>query len=135
MRPESSSSSERLERARPHLDRAIKAVGRIELKGSWMEWVGTGWLVADDILVTNRHVEEATERIAQKYGARGVLIYSDPADDGYFRGDVYPKGPYRPDSAVQRGSIQFLPIYPGDPTTPGVAKGEAASRHGVRSVG
>jgi N-acetylated-alpha-linked acidic dipeptidase len=59
--------------------------------------------------------------IAQQYGAKGVLIYSDPADDGYFRGDVYPKGPWRPDSAVQRGSIQFLPIYPGDPTTPGIA--------------
>jgi N-acetylated-alpha-linked acidic dipeptidase len=59
--------------------------------------------------------------IAQQYGAKGVLIYSDPADDGYFRGDAYPKGPWRPDTAVQRGSIQFLPIYPGDPTTPGVA--------------
>ncbi len=59
--------------------------------------------------------------IAQQYGAKGVLIYSDPADDGYFRGDVYPKGPYRPDSAVQRGSVQFLPIYPGDPQTPGIA--------------
>ena len=59
--------------------------------------------------------------IAQQFGAKGVLIYSDPADDGYFRGDVYPKGPWRPDTAVQRGSIQFLPIYPGDPTTPGVA--------------
>ncbi|WP_260738452.1 M28 family metallopeptidase [Tunturiibacter lichenicola] len=59
--------------------------------------------------------------IAQQYGAKGVLIYSDPADDGYFRGDMYPKGPWRPESAVQRGSIQFLPIYPGDPTTPGVA--------------
>ena len=59
--------------------------------------------------------------IAQQYGAKGVLIYSDPADDGYFRGDVYPRGPYRPEYAVQRGSIQFLPIYPGDPTTPGIA--------------
>jgi N-acetylated-alpha-linked acidic dipeptidase len=59
--------------------------------------------------------------IAQQYGAKGVLIYSDPADDGYFRGDTYPKGPYRPDSAVQRGSVQFLPIYPGDPETPGIA--------------
>jgi N-acetylated-alpha-linked acidic dipeptidase len=59
--------------------------------------------------------------IAQQYGAKGVLIYSDPADDGYFRGDVYPKGPYRPETAVQRGSIQFMPIYPGDPTTPGIA--------------
>ena len=59
--------------------------------------------------------------IAQQYGAKGALIYSDPADDGYFRGDPYPKGPYRPASAVQRGSVQFLPIYPGDPETPGVA--------------
>jgi N-acetylated-alpha-linked acidic dipeptidase len=58
---------------------------------------------------------------AQKAGAAGVLIYSDPADDGYFRGDVYPKGPYRPDTAVQRGATQFLPIYAGDATTPGVA--------------
>jgi N-acetylated-alpha-linked acidic dipeptidase len=59
--------------------------------------------------------------IAQQYGAKGVLIYSDPADDGYFRGDAYPKGPFRPESAVQRGSVQFLPIYPGDPETPGIA--------------
>jgi N-acetylated-alpha-linked acidic dipeptidase len=59
--------------------------------------------------------------IAQQYGAKGVLIYSDPADDGYFRGDAYPKGPYRPASGVQRGSVQFLPIYPGDPETPGIA--------------
>jgi N-acetylated-alpha-linked acidic dipeptidase len=59
--------------------------------------------------------------LAQKYGAKGVLIYSDPADDGYFRGDIYPKGPFRPSSGVQRGSVQFLPIYPGDPQTPGIA--------------
>ena len=59
--------------------------------------------------------------IAQKFGAKGVLIYSDPADDGYTKGDMYPAGPMRPESAVQRGSVQFLPIYPGDPETPGVA--------------
>ncbi len=59
--------------------------------------------------------------IAQQRGALGVLIYSDPADDGYVRGDMYPKGAYRPATGVQRGSVQFLPIYPGDPTTPGVA--------------
>jgi len=58
---------------------------------------------------------------AQLAGATGVLIYSDPADDGYFKGDMYPKGAYRPESAVQRGAVQFLPIYPGDATTPGVA--------------
>ena len=59
--------------------------------------------------------------IAQQHGAAGVLIYSDPADDGYDRGDTYPRGPYRPPSAVQRGSVQFLTRYPGDPETPGVA--------------
>lgn len=59
--------------------------------------------------------------IAQQNGAAGVIIYSDPADDGYARGDKYPRGPYRPDSAVQRGSVQFLPLYPGDPETPGIA--------------
>ncbi|MES2390078.1 MAG: M28 family metallopeptidase [Acidobacteriota bacterium] len=59
--------------------------------------------------------------IAQQNGAAGVLIYSDPADDGYARGDMYPRGPFRPASAVQRGSVQFLPIYSGDPETPGVA--------------
>jgi N-acetylated-alpha-linked acidic dipeptidase len=59
--------------------------------------------------------------IAQQRGAAGVLIYSDPADDGYVRGDVYPRGPWRPATAVQRGSVQFLPLYPGDPETPGIA--------------
>jgi len=59
--------------------------------------------------------------VAQERGAAGVLIYSDPKDDGYYRGDPYPKGPWRPASAVQRGSIGFMFQYPGDPTTPGVA--------------
>ncbi len=58
---------------------------------------------------------------AQQAGAAGVIIYSDPRDDGYFNGDKYPKGAWRPDSAVQRGAVQFLPIYPGDATTPGVS--------------
>jgi N-acetylated-alpha-linked acidic dipeptidase len=59
--------------------------------------------------------------IAQQYGAAGVLIYSDPADDGYAKGDAYPRGPYRPPSAVQRGSVQFLPLHSGDASTPGIA--------------
>ena len=57
-------------------------------------------------------------RNAQKRGAIGILIYSDPADDGYGRGDVYPNGPFRPGSAIQRGSVQFLSLGPGDPSTP-----------------
>jgi N-acetylated-alpha-linked acidic dipeptidase len=59
--------------------------------------------------------------IAQQKGAAGVLIYSDPWDDGYYRGDKYPNGPYRPDTGVQRGSVQFMFKYPGDATTPGIA--------------
>ena len=59
--------------------------------------------------------------VAEQYGAAGVIIYSDPWDDGYFKGDKYPKGPWRPDTAVQRGSIQYVFRYPGDPTTPGIA--------------
>ncbi|HWG20605.1 MAG TPA: M28 family metallopeptidase [Terracidiphilus sp.] len=59
--------------------------------------------------------------IAEQRGAAGVLIYSDPQDDGYFKGDAYPEGPWRPASGVQRGSVQYLFKYPGDPETPGVA--------------
>jgi N-acetylated-alpha-linked acidic dipeptidase len=55
---------------------------------------------------------------AQKRGATGILIFSDPADDGFAKGDVYPAGPYRPGSAIQRGSVQFLSLGPGDPSTP-----------------
>ena len=50
-----------------------------------------------------------------------MIIYSDPWDDGYFKGDSIPRGRWRPDSGVQRGSIQYLFRYPGDPTTPGIA--------------
>src|ERR1039458_8960505 len=59
--------------------------------------------------------------IAEQRGAAGVLIYSDPQDDGYYKGDAYPLGRWRPESGVQRGSVQFLIKYPGDPETPGVA--------------
>jgi N-acetylated-alpha-linked acidic dipeptidase len=59
--------------------------------------------------------------IAEQRGAAGVLIYSDPQDDGYYKGDPWPIGPWRPETGVQRGSVQYLFKYPGDPETPGVA--------------
>jgi N-acetylated-alpha-linked acidic dipeptidase len=58
-------------------------------------------------------------KVAAEHGAIGCLIYSDPRDDGFFQGDVYPTGPYRPDQGVQRGSVMDMPVYPGDPLTPG----------------
>ena len=58
-------------------------------------------------------------KVAAENGAIGCLIYSDPRDDGYFKGDIYPKGPFRPPTGVQRGSVMDLPLYPGDPLTPG----------------
>ena len=58
-------------------------------------------------------------KVAGEHGAIGCLIYSDPADDGYAQGDVYPKGPYRPADGVQMGSVVDIPVYPGDPSTPG----------------
>jgi N-acetylated-alpha-linked acidic dipeptidase len=68
--------------------------------------------------------------LAQQLGAAGIIIYSDPADDGYFQGDKYPHGPWRPDTGVQRGSVQYMFKYPGDATTPDVAStpGLAASK-------
>ncbi len=58
--------------------------------------------------------------LAEQRGAIGVLLYSDPQDDGYYKGNTYPAGPWRPETGVQRGSVQFLFKYPGDPETPGV---------------
>jgi len=58
-------------------------------------------------------------KVAAEHGAVACIIYSDPRDDGYFVGDVYPDGPMRPDMGVQRGSVMDMPTYPGDPLTPG----------------
>ncbi len=59
-------------------------------------------------------------KVAAEHGAIGCLIYSDPADDGYGEGDTYPTGSYRPKDGVQRGSVMDMPVYPGDPLTPGI---------------
>ena len=66
-------------------------------------------------------------KIAQEHGAIGCIIYSDPRDDGFFQGDVYPNGAYRPSDGVQRGSLLDLTVYPGDPLSPGWAS-EPGSR-------
>ncbi len=67
-------------------------------------------------------------KVAQEHGAIGCIIYSDPADDGYFKGDVYPKGAFKNEYGVQRGSVMDMVIYPGDPLTPGTGATENAKR-------
>ena len=67
-------------------------------------------------------------KVAAEHGAVGAIIYSDPADDGYGAGDVYPNGAFRPDHGVQRGSVADMPTYPGDPLTPGVGATKKAKR-------
>ena len=67
-------------------------------------------------------------KVAAEHGAVGCLIYSDPHEDGYAQGDVFPKGPYRPRDGVQRGSVMDMPLYPGDPLTPGVGATANAKR-------
>jgi N-acetylated-alpha-linked acidic dipeptidase len=67
-------------------------------------------------------------RLAHQHGAIGCIVYSDPHEDGYFRGDVYPAGGWRPADGVQRGSFLDTSIYPGDPLTPG----EGATRDAKR---
>jgi N-acetylated-alpha-linked acidic dipeptidase len=67
-------------------------------------------------------------KVAAEHGAVGCLIYSDPRDDGYFGGKVFPEGPMRPKDGVQRGSVMDAPLYPGDPLTPGVGATKDAQR-------
>ena len=66
--------------------------------------------------------------LAQEHGAVGCIIYSDPHEDGFYRGDVYPKGGDRPAQGFQRGSVVQMMIYPGDPLTPGVGATKDAKR-------
>ena len=67
-------------------------------------------------------------KLAQEHGAIGCLIYSDPKEDGYYHGDVYPKGAFKGEHGVQRGSVMDLPVYPGDPITPGIGATPDAKR-------
>jgi N-acetylated-alpha-linked acidic dipeptidase len=67
-------------------------------------------------------------KVAAEHGAVGCIIYSDPKEDGYFQGDVYPKGAFRSDRGAQRGSVADMPVFPGDPLTPGVGATADAKR-------
>jgi N-acetylated-alpha-linked acidic dipeptidase len=67
-------------------------------------------------------------KLAYEHGAVGCIIYSDPADDGYVQGDVYPGGSFRPKDGIQRGSVMDMPVYPGDPLTPNIGATKDAKR-------
>ncbi len=67
-------------------------------------------------------------KLAAEHGAVGCLLYSDPREDGYFRGDVFPDGAWRPPGGVQRGSVMDMSLYPGDPLTPGTGATAEAKR-------
>lgn len=71
-------------------------------------------------------------KVAGEHGAVGCLIYSDPRDDGYYQGDVYPQGGYRSEWSVQRGSVADMPTFAGDPLTPGVGATKGAKRLAVK---
>lgn len=73
-------------------------------------------------------------KVAAEHGAIGCIMYSDPADDGYVQGDVYPEGPFRPQDGVQRGSVMDMPVYPGDPLTPDVGSAPTAKRLNIKDA-
>jgi N-acetylated-alpha-linked acidic dipeptidase len=73
-------------------------------------------------------------KVAAEHGAIGCIIYSDPRNDGFYQGDVYPKGPWRNENGVQRGSVMDMPLYPGDPLTPGVGAVAGATRLDLKDV-
>ena len=73
-------------------------------------------------------------KVAAEHGAVGCILYSDPRDDGYFQGDVYPEGAFRPGLGAQRGSVSDMPTYPGDPLTPGIGAKEDAERYTVEEA-
>ena len=73
-------------------------------------------------------------KVAAEQGAIGCLIYSDPKEDGYYQGDVYPKGSYRGEHGAQRGSVADMPLFPGDPLTPGVGSTKDARRLSLKEA-
>lgn len=73
-------------------------------------------------------------KLAAEKGAVGCIIYSDPKEDGYYNGDPFPEGPWRPKDGVQRGSVMDMPLYPGDPLTPGVGATQDAKRLSIKEA-
>src|SRR5450432_97377 len=73
-------------------------------------------------------------KVAAEHGAIGCLIFSDPRDDGFGAGEVFPKGPMRPADGAQRGSVMDMPVYPGDPLTPGVGATPGAKRLAIKDA-
>ena len=73
-------------------------------------------------------------KVAAEHGAIGCLIYSDPHEDGFVQGDTFPSGAWRPKEGVQRGSVADMPVYPGDPLTPGVGATKNAKRLNIKDA-
>ncbi len=73
-------------------------------------------------------------KVAAEHGAIGCLIYSDPRNDGFYQGEVYPRGAYRNENGVQRGSVMDMPLYPGDPLTKGVGATKDAKRIDIKTA-
>ena len=73
-------------------------------------------------------------KVAAEHGAVGCIIYSDPRNDGYYQGDVYPKGAWRSENGVQRGSVMDMPVHPGDPLTKGIGATKDAKRIDIKKA-
>ncbi len=73
-------------------------------------------------------------KVAAEHGAVGCIIYSDPRNDGFYQGDVYPKGAWKNEHGVQRGSVMDMPLYPGDPLTKGIGATKGAKRIDIENA-
>ena len=73
-------------------------------------------------------------KVAAEHGAIGCILYSDPRNDGFYRGDVYPKGPWRMEYGAQRGSVMDMPLFPGDPLTPNVGAVKGVKRLKIKDA-
>ena len=100
------------------------------MRGDYDQLASLGVSVESKIVIARygRGYRGIKVKLAEEHKAAGVILYSDPQDDGAAVGPTYPSGPWRPLSGIQRGSIIYTQIYPGDPLTPGVAATPSATR-------